>query len=70
MVHNLALVDWDRLDESEFGYDWALEASEKIKEYILCDDHSALINYRLQAERLIWQFQLLNIICPCCMRWL
>jgi 4,5-DOPA dioxygenase extradiol len=21
MVHNLALVDWDRLDESEFGYD-------------------------------------------------
>jgi len=50
MVHNLALVDWDKLDESEFGYDWALEASEKMKDYILSDDHSALINYRLQGR--------------------
>ena len=50
MVHNLALVDWDRLDESEFGYDWALEAREKMKDYILGNNHSALINYQLQGR--------------------
>jgi 4,5-DOPA dioxygenase extradiol len=50
MVHNLALVDWDKLDESEFGYNWALKASEKMKEYILSDEHKALINYQLQGR--------------------
>ncbi len=50
MVHNLALVDWDKMDGFEYGYDWALEANEKMKEYILSDDHPALINYRLRGR--------------------
>jgi 4,5-DOPA dioxygenase extradiol len=42
MVHNLGLVDWRRLQES-FAFDWALEASERMKGYILSGDHEALI---------------------------
>lgn len=46
MVHNLRMVDWRRLDEVDYGYDWALEAGEKMKTYILSGDHKQLINYR------------------------
>ncbi len=31
MVHNLGMVDWRRINEAGFGYDWAVEANEKIK---------------------------------------
>jgi 4,5-DOPA dioxygenase extradiol len=46
MVHNLRMVAWDKLDADEFGYDWALEASDKMKKFILSGDHKQLINYR------------------------
>jgi 4,5-DOPA dioxygenase extradiol len=50
MVHNLGLVDWDNVDTAGYGYDWALEASEKMKKHILNDEHEQLINYRLQGR--------------------
>jgi 4,5-DOPA dioxygenase extradiol len=46
MVHNLSLVAWDKFDSGNFAFDWALEASEKMKKYILNGDHNQLINYR------------------------
>jgi len=46
MVHNLGMVAWDKMDESDFGYDWAIEANEKMKRYILSDDHQPLIDYK------------------------
>jgi 4,5-DOPA dioxygenase extradiol len=46
IVHNLRLVAWDRMDEPEHGYDWALEANEKMKGLILSGDHKSLINFR------------------------
>ncbi len=49
MVHNLGMVEWRRLNES-FGYDWALEASEKMKQLILKGDHKSLINYSQQGR--------------------
>lgn len=49
MVHNLRLVDWSRLNET-FGFEWAIEASEKMKKYILYDDHKSLINYEIQGK--------------------
>lgn len=49
MVHNLGMVEWRRLNET-FGYDWALEASEKMKGYILKDHHQQLINFRSQGK--------------------
>jgi len=50
MVHNLGMVAWDKLNRSGFGYEWALEASEKMKKYILGGDHRELINYQAQGK--------------------
>ena len=50
MVHNLRMVDWRRLNEVDYGYDWALEAREKMKNYILSGDHSQLIDYQSQGR--------------------
>jgi len=44
MVHNLREVSWKHLDKV-YAFDWALEASDKMKQFILNDDHKALINY-------------------------
>jgi 4,5-DOPA dioxygenase extradiol len=46
VVHNLGLVNWEKIDEPGFGYDWAIEANEKIKKFILSNDHKALIDYK------------------------
>ena len=50
MVHNLRMVDWRRLNEVNYSYDWASEASEKMKTAILSDDHNKLINYQSQGK--------------------
>ena len=49
MVHNLRMFAWNKLNE-DYGYDWALEASEKMKKYILTGDHQQLINYKSQGR--------------------
>jgi 4,5-DOPA dioxygenase extradiol len=50
MVHNLRMVAWNKLNEEEYGYDWAIEANEKMKEYILKEDFKKLIDYRSQGK--------------------
>lgn len=50
MVHNLRLVAWDRLNDTGFAYDWATEASEKMKQYICSGDAQPLINYAAQGK--------------------
>lgn len=50
MVHNLRMVAWDKFDADNYAYDWALEASSKMKEYILSGDHKQLINYKSQSQ--------------------
>lgn len=50
MVHNLGMLAWDRLQDSEYGYDWALEASTKMKQYILNGDFKPLLNFRNQGR--------------------
>lgn len=45
MVHNLRMVAWDRLSESSYGYDWALEANKTFKDLILNGDHDRLIDF-------------------------
>ena len=50
MVHNLGMVAWDKLNAKEYGYDWAIEANEKMKKFILSDDHKQLINFRSQGK--------------------
>jgi 4,5-DOPA dioxygenase extradiol len=50
MVHNLGMVAWDKLDEPGYGFDWALEANDKMKKYILDNDHKSLISFRSQGK--------------------
>ncbi len=50
MVHNLGLVAWDRLNDTSFAFDWAKEASEKMKKHILEKEHKELIQFRSQGR--------------------
>lgn len=50
MVHNLRMVAWDKMNVPEFGYDWALEASAKMKNFITTNDHASLIKYTGQGK--------------------
>jgi 4,5-DOPA dioxygenase extradiol len=47
MVHNLRMVAWDRLQEPEYGYDWALQINERFKTLIGKGDHSSLMHFHL-----------------------
>jgi 4,5-DOPA dioxygenase extradiol len=50
IVHNLGMVSWGKIEEPGYGYDWAIEANEKMKKFILSDDHKSLIDYKLQGK--------------------
>ncbi len=50
MVHNLGMIAWNKLNADSYGYDWAIEASEKMKKFILVNDHKQLINYKSQGK--------------------
>lgn len=49
MVHNLGMMDWSQLNEP-YGFDWALEANEKMNRYMLEGNHQALINFDKQGQ--------------------
>src|SRR5690606_33082688 len=49
MVHNLRMVSWHQLNET-FGYDWALEASAKMKQFILEGNHDGLVDFHKQGR--------------------
>ncbi len=49
MVHNLRKLAWDKIS-SPYAHDWAIEASEKMKSFILNDDHQLLIDYKHQGK--------------------
>lgn len=50
MVHNLRMVDWKKLNEDNYGYDWAIEANEKMKAFILDGNHQSLIDFQTQGR--------------------
>ncbi len=50
IVHNLGMVAWDKLNTADYGFDWAQEAREKMKKFILTDDHKSLIDYKSQGK--------------------
>ncbi len=50
MVHNLRMVAWDKINADNYGYDWAMMASDKMKGFILNGDHQQLINFRGQGK--------------------
>lgn len=50
MVHNLRMVAWDKLNEADYGYDWAHEAADTMRSAILARDHKPLIDFRKQGR--------------------
>lgn len=46
IVHNLGMLAWN---QPEKGFDWAIEANTKVKNFITTRDHKALINFRDQG---------------------
>ncbi len=50
MVHSLGTLDWAHMDGAEYGYTWAIDASKKMKELILNDDHESLKHYVDQGK--------------------
>lgn len=45
MVHNLRMIAWDKMNEPEYGYDWAIQLNDRFKNLISSGDHKPLINY-------------------------
>ncbi|HEY0066331.1 MAG TPA: class III extradiol ring-cleavage dioxygenase, partial [Flavisolibacter sp.] len=45
MVHNLRMIAWDKMNEPEYGYDWAIQLNDRFKSLIASGDHNPLINY-------------------------
>ncbi len=45
MVHNLRMVAWDKLNDSEYAYDWATEMNTVFKSKIADGNHKDLIEY-------------------------
>jgi len=45
MVHNLRMVDWQKLNETNYGFDWAVEMNSIFKQKISDRNHADLIDY-------------------------
>jgi len=45
IVHNLRMAAWDKVDEPEYGFDWAIQANDTFKRLILANKHKELINF-------------------------
>lgn len=50
MVHNLGMVAWDKMNEPGYGYDWAIEANERMKQWIVAYNHKPLIDFKTQGK--------------------
>jgi 4,5-DOPA dioxygenase extradiol len=50
MVHNLGLVAWNKLNADNYGFEWAFDANDKMKAYILDGNHQPLVNFRSQGK--------------------
>jgi 4,5-DOPA dioxygenase extradiol len=46
MVHNLRMVAWDKLNEPEYGFDWAHEMNAVFKKHISEFNHAPLLDWQ------------------------
>ncbi len=46
IVHNLSLIDFHHMDRDNYGFDWAVEAREKINHHILDGNFQMLLDYQ------------------------
>lgn len=52
IIHNLRLVDFYNFHKDNYGYDWAIEAREKVNNYLFNEDFDPIINYEKQGKAL------------------
>ncbi len=52
MIHNLRVIAWNKMNESEYGYDWAHEADFKFKNIIKSGDFKELVDYSNQGREM------------------
>jgi 4,5-DOPA dioxygenase extradiol len=45
LIHNLRLADWGKMNDSEYGFDWAIRANNLFKSLILNREDGSLIHY-------------------------
>jgi 4,5-DOPA dioxygenase extradiol len=50
IIHNLGLVDFKNLNKINYGFDWAIEAREKINNWINKGDIHSIIDYEKQGS--------------------
>lgn len=50
IVHNLGLIAWDKMKGEPYAHDWAQEANDKMKAYMMDGNFQALIDYRKQGK--------------------
>jgi len=50
MVHNLGMIAWDKMNVDDYGFDWALEARAKMKQFIMSHHHKEMIQYQKQGS--------------------
>jgi len=61
------MVEWKRLGEENYAYDWAIETCSAMKNYMLKGDHKSLIDYPALSTGFRLSTRLLNIFCLCFM---
>jgi 4,5-DOPA dioxygenase extradiol len=52
IVHNLGLVDFSKINQVGFGFDWAIEAHQKVNNFINNENYEAIIDYTKQGKAL------------------
>ncbi len=63
MVHNLKMIDWNKINEREFGYDWALKMDTLFKKLIIRGDLIRSFIMKILDLLRNSQFRLPNISC-------
>ncbi len=49
-IHNLRMIAWDKMEETNYGFAWAKRANEKMKNWIEIGDHASLIDYESHGQ--------------------
>jgi 4,5-DOPA dioxygenase extradiol len=50
IVHNLGLVDFSKINEIGYGFDWAKEVREKVNKALVDSDYKSLIQYEKMGK--------------------
>jgi 4,5-DOPA dioxygenase extradiol len=50
IIHNLRAVDYDNMDEIDYGYPWAEEAHDEMNDLIINNKYKKLIDYKNLSE--------------------